>query len=419
MQASLVAVFGLVITLLLNSAAQPAVAAEPVLEKINVFESGTDGYAAYRIPGIVVTQRGTVLAYCEARRGRGDWDAIDIMLRRSTDGGRTWSETRKIADVPGPKVKNTVAPAKRRAGEQEVTYNNPVAIVDRSGAVHFLFCLEYARCFYLRSDDDGATWSAPVEITATFDRFRPAYDWKVLATGPAHGIQLRNGRLLVPIWLSTSTGANAHHPSVTSVIFSDDSGRTWLPGEIAAPDTPDCVVPNETVAVQLDNGHVLLNVRNESKQNRRVIVESADGATGWSRPRFDDALWEPICMASMARVSSAAGGQNRSRIVFANPHNLDVAKGPAKRGEKRDRKNLSIKLSYDEGGTWPVNRSLEPGASSYSDLTVLPDGTILCLYERGRGTSGGDPTKDFAGITVARFNLEWLTDGKDSLRRNE
>src|SRR5262245_11404111 len=156
-----------------------ALAAE-LLEKNHLFEAGADGYALYRIPGIVVTAKGTVLAYCEARRtGKSDWDTIDIMLRRSADGGKAWSPTRKIADVPGPKTKNPVALAQKLANPDDVTYNNPVAFADRDGSVHLLFCLDYARCFAIHSDDDGQTWSSPVETTQTFEKFRSEYDWKV------------------------------------------------------------------------------------------------------------------------------------------------------------------------------------------------------------------------------------------------
>jgi sialidase-1 len=389
-------------------------AAEPRLEQISLFEAGANGYALYRIPGIVVTAKGTVLAYCEARKtGKSDWDTIDIMLRRSTDGGKTWSERQKIADVPGPKTKNPVALAQKLGNTDDVTYNNPVAFADRDGTVHFLFCLEYCRCFYLRSEDDGVTWSTPVELTTTFDAFRPEYDWKVLATGPAHGIQLKSGRLLVPVWLSTGTGGHAHRPSVTSTIYSDDHGQTWHRGDIAVPNTPEWVFPNETVAVELADGRVLLNVRTESKDHRRLIVTSPDGATRWSSPKFDEALREPICMASIVRVSQKPQGRNR--LVFANPDNLARRDGKEAPGKSRDRVNLSIKLSYDEAATWPVNKVLEPGYSGYSDLAVLPDGTILCFYEHGRKPKAEEKkANDYAGLKIARFNLEWLTDGQDS-----
>jgi sialidase-1 len=383
--------------------------AEPLLEKIDLFVGGEGGYALYRIPGIVVTKGGTVLAYCEARRtGKSDWDTIDIMLRRSTDGGRTWSKRGKIAEVPGPKMKNPVALAQKLADPDDVTYNNPVAFVDHNGAVHMLFCLEYSRCFYIRSDDDGATWTPPVEITAAFEPFKTDYDWKVLATGPGHGIQLRSGRLLVPVWLSLGTGGHAHRPSVTSTIYSDDHGKTWHRGEIAVPDTDEWIYPNETVAVELADGRVMLNVRSESNRHRRLVTISPDGAADWSTPRFDDVLLEPICMGSIIRYS-ARPEDDKNRILFANPHNLSRADGREIAGKSRDRRNLSIKLSYDEGKSWPVNKVLEPGRSAYSDLAVLPNGTVLCFYERSDEQQKGT----YKRLTVARFNLEWLTGGKD------
>ena len=391
----------------------PAHAAAPFLEKVDLFTASQEGYKLYRIPGIVVTKRGTVLAYREARKSdRGDWGQIDILLRRSADGGKTWGPRTTLANVPGPKAKNPVALAQKLATPGEVTYNNPLAIADANGAVHFLFCLEYARCFYLRSDDDGLTWTPPVEITASFDKFRPEYDWKVLATGPGHGIQLQNGRLVVPVWLSLGTGGHAHRPSITSVIYSDDHGRTWLRGEIAGPNTGDWNIPNETCAAQLADGRVLLNMRSESKANRRLLTTSRDGATGWSQPQFHDQLLEPICMASMVRLSESPAS-DKHRLLFSNPHNLSRTDGKEAPGKGRDRKNVSVKLSYDESVTWPVTKAIEPGFSGYSDLAVANDGTILLFYERG-STDGKDIYRTGL-LTVARFNLEWLTDGKDAL----
>jgi sialidase-1 len=390
-----------------------APAAEPFLEKIDLFEAGKDGYSLYRIPGIVVTAKGTVLAYCEARKGDGgDWTTIDIMLRRSTDRGKTWGPRQKIADVPGPKEKNPVALAQKLAKPDDVTYNNPVAFADRGGAVHFLFCLEYARCFYMRSDDEGATFTRPVEITAAFESFRKAFAWKVLATGPGHGIQLRSGRLLVPVWLSTGTGGGAHRPSVTATIFSDDGGKTWRGGDIAVTASDEVIHPNETTAAQLADGRVLLNVRSESKPNRRILVTSPDGATDWSKPRFHEQLLEPICMAAMVRLSEKPA---RNRLLFANPNTLERADGKAEPGRNRDRKNVSVKLSYDEGETWPVGKTVETGFSGYSDLAAAKDGTVLLFYERG-STDGRNIYKTDR-LTVARFNLEWLTDGKDVLEK--
>ena len=189
----LIGLISLAATAPLSDAAERPTSGE--MEKIDLFRSGEDGYALYRIPGIVVTRRGVVLAYCEARKSdRGDWGPIDVMLRRSLDGGRTWLPRQQLVHLDGDLPINPVAAAQNLDRPGDNTVNNPVAIVDgETGVVHFLYCLEYMRCFAMRSEDDGATWSEPVEITGTFDAFRPEYDWKVLATGPGHGIRLALG----------------------------------------------------------------------------------------------------------------------------------------------------------------------------------------------------------------------------------
>lgn len=382
-------------------------AAEPFLEKQDLFIVGEDpAYKLYHIPGVVVTAKGSVLAWCEARKrsaGVSDWDDIRILLRRSTDDGRTWSTAQSIADVPGPKSKNPFALKMKNVDPNDVTYNNPVLIAARDGTVHMLFCLEYERVFYQRSDDDGLTFSLPTEITSTFEAFKKDYAWKVLATGPNHSIQLKNGRLIVPVWLSTGEGGNAHRPSVTATVYSDDQGKTWHAGDIAVPCTDEWINPNETAAVELNDGRAMLNVRSESKAHRRLITTSPDGATNWSKPTFDEALLEPICMAGLVRYDH----DGKSLILFSNPHNLDKAKGKAEPGQNRDRKNVSIKISRDEGQTWPVNKLLEDGPSMYSDIAVTKSGTILCFYGRSGDSQG---VAAFAGgrLTLARFNLEWL-----------
>ena len=389
------------------------------LEKTDLFEADTGGYAIYRIPGIVATPGGALLAYCEARKDyRGDWGDIDVLVRRSTDGGRTWTSPDVLVDVRGV-AKNPAAVAQNLGDEDAITVNNPVAIADReTGAVHFLYCVEYGRCFYMRSDDDGATFSEPTEITGAFEAFRPEYDWKVIATGPGHGIQLENGRLLVPIWMSLGTGGHAHRPSVVSTIYSDDHGATWQRGELALvdgltytyPDQPGAqavVNPSETVAVQLADGRVMLNARTESPEHRRAITTSPDGAAAWSAPAFDEQLYEAICMGSIVRLTEEPQ-HDRNRIVFANPDSRPVA---AEYGV-RARRNLSVKLSYDEGETWPVNKVLDAGISAYSDLAVGPDKAIYCFYERG---GLGEDHYRTQYLTLARFDLAWLTDGEDQL----
>ncbi len=370
---------------------------DPFLEKVDLFHAGEAGYALYRIPGIVVTARGTLLAYCEARRrASGDWGTIDIMLRRSTDGGQTWSPQRKLVEVDSNTPKNPVALAQGLATPGEITVNNPVAIASRNGVVHMLYCVEYCRCFYLRSEDDGQTFSEPVNITPTFERFRKDYDWRVLATGPGHGIELSSGRLLVPVWLSTGTGGHAHRPSCVSVIYSDDQGRTWERGEVVVAD-PNPKNPSETAAVQLADGRVMLNIRHESSPHLRGVSISDDGATGWSPLRLDPQLPEPICMGSLVRYSQAPS-DDQNRLLFVNPHNP----------QDRKRINVTVKLSRDEGQTWPVQRSLEPGVSGYCDLAVGPDKTIYCLYERGSVEQNHYRPRS---LCLAKFNLAWLEGG--------
>ncbi|MBC8166222.1 MAG: exo-alpha-sialidase [Bryobacteraceae bacterium] len=388
---------------------------DPFIDKVDLFDAGEDGYSLYRIPGLATTRKGTVLAYCEARKSdRGDWGPIDIFLRRGENGGKSWSPRQKIADVPGQHTKNSVALAQKLGNPEDKTYNNPVAVTERkTGDVHFMFCLEYMRCFYMKSRDDGKSFSEPIEITSVFEQFRSEYDWKVLATGPTHGIELKNGRLLVPVWMSTGTGNHAHRPSVCSVIYSDDGGTKWQRGEIAVTSVGETLHPSETVVAELADGRVVLNVRTEAPPNRRVLTYSKDGASGWSKPVFHDQLLEPVCNAALVRLS-AKPASDRNRLLFSNPDNLTRADGKEKPGSNRDRKNLSVKLSYDEGQSWPVTKVLEPLHSGYSDLGVAPDGTILCLYERGGLENNSMKT---AHLTVARFNLEWLTDGKDSLRK--
>lgn len=164
----------------LPAAALAEVADEsPALEKSDLFQARQGGYHIYRIPGIVVARKGAVLAWCEARKNDPwDYGDIDIVLRRSADRGATWSEPVVLVD----------------AGEAPA--HNGVAIADRAGGLHFLYCTAYSRCFYKHSRDDGATFSEPVEITDVFAGFRPQYDWQLIATGPGHGLELASGRLL-------------------------------------------------------------------------------------------------------------------------------------------------------------------------------------------------------------------------------
>ena len=231
------------------------------MTKTNLFEAGAGGYHTYRIPGLVCTPGGAILATAEARRGSGgDWDDNDIVMRRSVDGGATWEPARLVVsqhDYGAGPVSNFVMMAD-----------------SRDGAVHALYCHNYARVFALRSDDDGRSFSAPVEITSAVEAFRCDYPWRVVATGPGHGLQLRTGRLIAPIWMSDGTGTEfgpgklGHRPSCVSLIYSDDHGVTWQRGDIVVRHE-DARNPSETAAVELEDGRVLFNIRSESDAHRR------------------------------------------------------------------------------------------------------------------------------------------------------
>ena len=360
---------------------------KPFFDKIDVFTARTHGFYTYRIPTIVVTQKGTILAFAEARvDNTSDWAEISIVMKRSLDNGKTWGPLIKVA-----------------SNEKETAHNMVAIVPNDSNIIHFLYCLGYKRVFYIESKDDGQNFSKPTEITQIFEEFKLDFKYRVVATGPGHGIQLTNGRLIVPIWLAKR---HIHRPSVISVIYSDDRGKTWNRGEVISGELEN---PSETTAAQLSDGSVLLNIRNESKMNRRAISISRDGKSNWTAPVFDNALLEPTCFASIIRLTSKQK-EDRNRILFVNPDSIEGE--TTELFNLRPRQNLSVKLSYDECKTWPVSKSIEPGSSGYADLAVGEDYTIYCLYERNCPIE-----KDFdtAAMTIARFNLEWLTNNEDNI----
>ncbi|MGV3508618.1 MAG: sialidase family protein [Sphingobacteriaceae bacterium] len=323
-----------------------------------VFEPNSE-YASMRIPALVMSNKGTLLAFCEGRIGTAsDYADMDMLLRRSTDKGKTWGPFIVVAAREGQKPTSNATP-----------------IVDSDGVIHLLYQRDYERAYYTQSKDDGITWSKAIDITYVFNEFKSEYDWKVLAPGPGHSIQLTNGRLLVPVWLAASDKLiphKSHKPSCVATIYSDDLGKTWKRGDIVANSTPELKDPNETMAVQLDDGRVMLNMRNPSAVRRKAISYSVDGATNWTKPEFDEELFEPVCMASIIKVP-AKNNNEKSVLLFTNPDSRNIPKHP--------RKNLTVKLSYDAGQSWPVQKVINEGPSGYSDMAVDKDGMVYCLYE--------------------------------------
>ena len=355
--------------LVLLSVAGLAVAGEPkpMPELIDVYVSGRDGYHTYRIPALLATPKGTLLAFCEGRKDNArDHGDIDLMLKRSSDGGRTWSAQQIVHE---------------EGGSAKITIGNPCPVVDETtGVVWLTFCRDNDGVFVTSSRDDGRTWAKPTEITATTKQ--PAWSW--YATGPGVGIQLRlgphKGRLVIPCDHKIKDDATRYH---SHVIVSDDHGKTWTLGGSTANGS------NECQAIERTDGALLLNMRRARfvEEPYRWIATSADGGMTWSPLAFDKVLIDPRCQGSMIRVKPSDGGDRR--ILHSN-----VA-------HRTDRVGVTVRLSEDEGRTWTAARCLFPSHSAYSCLAMLPDGQAGCLVE-------GGPRHRYQKIMLARFTLDWL-----------
>jgi sialidase-1 len=355
-----------------------AVAPEP--RYTEVFVAGEKGYNTFRIPSIIATARSTLLAFAEGRReGSGDAGDIDLVLKRSSDAGRTWSALQVVGDN-GPN-----------------TFGNPCPVVDRTTGTIWLLTTQNRgtdrekdiiagtsqagrSVAVLRSTDDGVTWSAPGDITASVKQA----DWTWYATGPGVGIQTTTGRLVIPgNHAVRDTGVHQSH-----VVFSDDGGRSWQMGGSADPGT------NESQVVELTDGRLMLNMRNHRPraENFRMVATSVDGGGSWSQAKPDPSLIEPPAQASLIR-STTLDTNGRSRLLFSNPASA-----------RRER--MTVRMSEDEGATWPVARVVHEGPAAYSSLVVLPDRSIGLLFERG-------DRSPYERITFVRLTLEWLRERRD------
>lgn len=377
-----------------------------VFNKQIMFDPINTGYYVFRIPAIAITTKGSLLVFSEGRKGKGgDWDPSNLVYRASYDSGESWTPVSVLAD------------------KGNTTCSNPVPIVDYfENKLHLIYTVGYNNIFYTNSVDEGLSWEEPINITDALEGFKTQYSWRVVATGPGHGTQLTNGRILVPIWFSNSNAidslnfALAHHPSIAGVMYSDDFGKSWLLGDIIGPNNDTLIFPSESVCVELSSSEVLFNMRNESKNYRRLVSVSPDGISDFSSPFYSDNFFEPICHASMIRYSINPY-QNKDRILFVNPDSRmtpwSVKRGTTnKAAPKRQRSNLTLRVSYDEAISFPIYKEIDAGPSGYSDLAVRKDGMIFCLYESGKKNNN-----DFlpGSITLASFNLEWATNGKDAL----
>ena len=297
--------------------------------------------------------------------------------------------------------------------EELGTFNNPTAVVDRqSGAIHLLFCQSYGRLFHASSHDDGLTWTKPVEITSVLEGLPADVSRKVFSPGPGHGIQLQSGphagRLLMSLRLSNGEGPNHTRPCWVSTLYSDDAGQSWQTGAIVTSDFAghaDMRYPMEGTVAELEGGRVMMNLRNEAPVFRRLVATSPDGISDWTVPRVDQTLVEPMVFGSLLRFGATPNGA--ARLLFVNPASERARPGkPA----LRFRENLTVRLSDDEGASWPRSLVIEPGLAGYADLAIARDGAILCAYERGDLREEGFGSIPLA-ITVARFDESALVEG--------
>lgn len=308
----------------------------------DLFKNHKDGYNVFRIPSVIVTGSGKVLAFCEGRKSLMDNGDIDLVMKSSADNGKTWSNLKVVWD------------------NQNNTCGNPSPVFDKvSNSVILLATLNNEKVFALKSNNEGDSWEQPVDITASVKDDK----WKWYATGPVHAIQLaqgvNNNRIVVPC-NHTLTGVDRH---ISHVIYSDNSGLTWQRGgSVSAEKTDECTV------AELTNGDLLLNMRNSDRllPNRKTSI-SNDGGLNWTSPVFDSTLIEPVCQGSLLRYSF-----NPDILLFTNPKH------------KKKRKNLTLSISKDNGKTWARQLTIHTQKSAYSDMAVLTNGDLLCLFETGK-----------------------------------
>lgn len=329
-----------------------------------LFESGIDGYNTYRIPALVVSAAGTILAFCEARKFTpGDYDTVELFLRRSFDNGRTW------------------APRQLLVADGDRTCGNPCPVVD-GDTIWLPFTKDNQQVFVIHSTDDGASWSELAEITASVRD--PA--WTYIGTGPGHGIRLQSGRLLIPSWVDEGTGPASSDPNdsvggvqSSYIIYSDDHGATWQHGPLL-----NRGVTNECEVAERTDGTVQMTLRGMVPERRRGHSWSHDGGDTWSPVVFDDNLPQSDCQGSIITLENGT-------IMLAHP------------SDPKRRARLALYKSVDDG--WSEAAVLRAGAAAYSDLAIAGDGTLLCLYEYLTVPEGESEYWDdrYAKLMLARY----------------
>jgi len=399
----------------------------PFSKKI-VWRTGENEADGYRIPGIVVTPKGTLLAIAEERPEFGDADPKSIVVKRCEYGTQIWSENIYIEKSNGSYwSENADKIDKNDVADKKEVWTNPAALVDKqTGKVFIFYALSeglvngknlqrYTRVFYKFSDNDGITWSDRIEITGVLNSNEAGMpnrdeknDWITDANGfpcdylgrafhmpgPGHGIQLSNGRLLLQLWNRKALGTidNGEIPVNErdyglSTIYSDDHGGSWKYGSSFGHKGLNC---GESRIAELENGDIYLNTRytnvnSKEKNNRRMVSISHNNGKDWDKVAIDEnfPLSNP-CDGGLITIKDKK--QNKMLLLYS------------KNESQKGRENLVVRLSYDNGKTWPVLKVVDTGTAWYSDLAVLPDNTIALIYETGKNNP----------VYCVRFNLEWL-----------
>ena len=368
----------------LSLVAMRGAAAEP--PKVDVFVNG-DGYRVYRIPSLICTPKGTLLAFCEGRSGN-DQSPTDMVLKRSLDCGKTWLPMQVLVKAVPEAALNPTAVIDRTTETVVLVYDRwPKIPKGEKLGEHKRdpgLGRDSVTTWIMTSKDDGATWSTPIDITARAKKT----EWTETGHGPGLGIQTRSGRLVIPCFETKPIGGK-WGTSWNFIIYSDDHGKTWQMSE-------NEVGPNvnESQVVELADGSLLLNMRSTRGKGCRAGAISKDGGKTWSKLFDIPELPDAGCQASLLRYTWPDAHGGKSRILYSKPATSDRHIG-------------MVRLSYDEAKTWPVAKMICKDYFGYSCLTAMPDGTIGCLFE----------TAGCYKIAFISFSLQWLTDGKDSLKR--
>jgi len=333
---------------------------------ITLFQKGDGGYHTFRIPAMVRTDNGTIIAFAEARKDdSADGGRIDLVQRRSFDGGVTWGPVEVIWS-DGANTCGNPSPVYDSKRGRLVLIANWNRFEDSEVDIRSGKSKDGRRIYVFFSSDEGASWTSPREITADVKRA----DWAWYATGPGHAIQLmkgpHKGRLVVPCNHSVLQPEGKLWHDEAHIIYSDDGGETWLIGGTTS-------LGNESTAVQLKNGDILLNSRvigvsKDVSKGRRIAAISQDAGESFGESFYVDDLLEPRCQASI--INYAKRGRLTKTLLFSNP-------------KSQTRDNLCISLSKDSGKTWSTAYQVHSGPAAYSDLLILPNRDIAIIYEAG------------------------------------